>query len=260
MYGAKSEACTPLANKKERALWLVTMHKLSPILSIYGEEYANKYPSLYLHPWATKHQLNLRNLEHILRGLPRRKPLWLDIACGQAWHFSNFPDTIRKAGLDGSLDQLELARIGNPQAWFVCADMNRNMFPDRTFDLITSFWAAYCYLNSFERIKALVRKVIGWTREGGAIYLEVLLPEDLKTFNLSAYANKTGFRVSPRSPDFTEWCYRDMGGEHNMTSPPLELFIEPLSASFSKVEAAHDSRFMVHVIATGKRAAVPYGP
>jgi hypothetical protein len=37
-----------------------------------------------------------------------------------------------------------------------------------------------------------------------------------------------------------------------MTSPPLRLFLDLLSASFTFVDAEYDSGFMSHVKATGK--------
>jgi SAM-dependent methyltransferase len=227
----------------------------SDVLAIYDEAYANQYPSLYLRPWTAKHQLNVCNIERILGRLgPDSTPHWLDLACGQAWHFASVSQYAHKVGLDLSQAQLAKAQRANPHGSFVCADMSCRVFESDSFDLITSFWAAYCYLNGRDRIESFIRGAIDMTKVGGAIYFEVLLPEDLETFNLSVYAERTGFRVRPRSPDYTYWSYRDAGGEHVMMSPRLALFLEPLSASFAHVEAQHDSRFMVHVVATGKRA------
>lgn len=229
-------------------------YRPSDVVAIYDDAYADEYDSLYLHPWTAKHRLNLHNIERLLREIRQKRSVsWLDLACGQAWHFTRVAQPVHKVGLDLSRAQLDKARSANPDARFVRGDMSCSVFREASFDLITSFWGAYCYLNGIDRIRSFIRRVIDLTRGGGAIYLEVLLPENLETFNLSGYAERTGFRVSPRSPDYTRWSYQDAGGEHVMTSPPLELFIEPLSESFVRVEAEHDSGFMVHVIATGKR-------
>ncbi|MGC8794871.1 MAG: hypothetical protein ACP5U2_15940 [Bryobacteraceae bacterium] len=49
------------------------------------------------------------------------------------------------------------------------------------------------------------------------------------------------------------WGYRDSGGEHRMTSPPLGFFTAALAAVFACLQAEHDGSFMVHLIGTGRR-------
>ncbi len=222
-------------------------------LSIYGDAYTKEYTSLYLHPWKAKHQLNVRNIESLLDDIRHQRTVrWLDLACGQAWHFSNAGRGVRKVGLDLSRAQLEAAQRVNPEASFIRGDMASSVFRGASFDLVTSFWGAYCYLENVDRILAFLHNAIESTRPGGAFYMEVLLAEDLEAFNQSIFAGRTGFRVSPRRPDYSQWSYRDSGGEHIMMSPPLDLFVSVLSQSFARVEAEHDSGFMVHLIATGR--------
>lgn len=228
------------------------MLTLEEVVSIYNEKYAGCYEALYLSPWKKKHELNIQNLKRIMLDLPGHPKRWLDMCCGQAWHFSRFPAVIEKVGVDISEAQLKLARKRNPDARFIQGNILEIPFPKESFDLVTNFWAAYCYLNSYQLIKQLWKKAIEWTKTGGAIYFEALLPEDLKTFNASNYARRTGFQVEPRNPDFSEWLYRDTGGCHTMTSPPLDFFLTLLSPKFNRVEAWHDGGFMTHVIALGK--------
>lgn len=221
--------------------------------AIYRDDYAAAYPSLYIKPWRNKHELNVRNLTAVLHGLATPMPDWLDLACGQAWHFSMFQGRARMVGVDLSQAQLARARASVPGATFVHQDMARVRFPDSSFDLVTNFWAGYCYLGSQERIAELLRKAVRWIRTGGTLYMEVLLARDLESFNLSHFAGRTGFAVKPRSADYTEWRYDDVGGSHVMTSPPLEFFLDLLGPAFSAIEARHDSAFMVHLIATGRK-------
>ncbi len=222
------------------------------VISIYDDAYAASYNTYYLAPWIKKHELNVQNIKRIIENLPSAEKRWLDLCCGQGWHFSQFPSNLEKIGVDLSRPQLELARTKNPDSIFIQADVLDVSFRRGSFDLVTNFWAAYCYLNSVSKIKTLVGKAIEWTKEGGAIYFEVLLPEDLKSFNRSQYAREMGFHVIPQEADFSEWSYKDPGGIHNMTSPPLELFRETLSKRFQEVEAKHDTGFMTHVIAVCK--------
>jgi SAM-dependent methyltransferase len=223
------------------------------VAAIYRDDYAAIYPSLYIAPWHNKHDLNVKNLTTVFQNLVAPMPDWLDLACGQAWHFSMFRGRAQMVGVDLSAAQLVRAQARVPDAVFVHDDMASVSFPEASFDLITNFWAGYCYLGSQGRIADLLRKALRWIRTGGALYMEVLLARDLESFNRSHFAGQTGFAVMPRSEDYTDWEYDDVGGRHEMSSPPLEFFLDLLTPTFSAIEARHDSAFMVHLIATGKK-------
>jgi len=222
------------------------------VRDIYREDYAELYPALYLSPWRRKHEVNIRNLDRILSALATPSPRWLDLACGQAWHFSAFPGRARMLGLDLSEAQLVRARRNAPHAEFICGDMSEASFGAGSFDLVSNFWAGYCYLQDRRRIADLFRRAVGWIAPGGALYVEVLLGRDLASFNASDYSRRTAFKVTPLVGDFSEWQYDDVGGHHRMTSPPVDDFLGILSPAFASVEAVHDGGFMVHVIATGR--------
>jgi SAM-dependent methyltransferase len=223
------------------------------VRAIYDKQYAEYYPLFYLAPWPQKHQLNIDNLANILGQLSSMPPRWLDLACGQAWHFSMFPGRARMIGLDISESQLRIARSQAAGAAFLCADVTKMSFPPGSFDLVTNFWAGYCYLGSRQHITTLVRSAVEWIVHGGAFYFEVLLGQDLAQFNNSRFSQRTKFVVKPRCSDFSEWQYEDIGGVHLMASPPLEDFLEIVRPLFHSVEARHDGGFMVHLIARGRR-------
>lgn len=219
---------------------------------IYREEYAALYPALYVAPWSRKHRINRENLTRVLDGMAPRRPLWLDIACGQATQFSAFGERTQQVGVDLSRAQLTRARRNAPDALLIHANITQVSFLDASFDLVTNFWAGYCYLDDQEKIVALVRSAVRWIRDGGALYWEVLLARDLAEFNRSRYAANTGFGVTPRTSDYSRWSYDDIGGRHLMTSPPIEVFLREVEGRFRHVEAVHDGGFMVHLIATGR--------
>jgi len=228
--------------------------------TLYDESYADAYESFYLHPWEKKHQLNVDNILSILTTLSTGQRRWLDLCCGQAWHFSmikdgvdnGLDDRIEKVGVDLSPAQLKRAALRNPTANFILADVLDVSLPQDKFGLVTSFWAAYCYLNSRDKIEIFLRRAIDWTNIGGTFYLEVLTGEDLMSFNRSPYAHQTGFQVIPRTPDFREWDFSDVGGQHHMTSPPIDFFVDIVSPFFSTVEIKHDSGFMIHLVCIGR--------
>lgn len=176
---------------------------------LYVDSYSAVYRALYIdHPmWHDKHALNLR----IVRSLLPAGGTWLDACCGQAWHFTQI-DGVAKTGIDLSAAQLAVARRDNPTARFLEADILDNALDDALdarFDLVTSFWGAYSYLDDHARIAAFVRRAIDWTAPGGALYLELITPETLEAFNATGFAGETGSAVRLRSPHGVAWSYQD---------------------------------------------------
>ena len=219
--------------------------------ALYRPSYARDYPDLYLTAWPAKHALNREILGGLLDELGP-DPRWIDIACGQGWHFSQFPGRARMTGLDLSEAQLARARAATPDADFICGDMAEAAFAPASFDLLTNFWGGYCYLADRAAIAALWRRVLGWIAPGGALYVELLLAEDLASFNRSGFAARTGFSVVSRGSDFIEWGYEDSAGMHVMTSPPLSEALDIFGPAFRTVDVHHDGRFVTHVVARGR--------
>jgi ubiquinone/menaquinone biosynthesis C-methylase UbiE len=224
------------------------------ITTIYDEAYASVYERLYLDPWPAKHDTNLRILRALLPAARQSVVCWLDLCCGQAWHFQQFPQVGQRIGLDLSPSQLVLARQRNPGARFVADDVLDAPLPDEMADLVTCFWGAYCYLDDEARIDTFLRNALRWTTTGGALYLELLLPDALSSFNACTFARQTAFRVQPLSPDFHHWAYSDVGGTHRMNSPSLQWFMRRLAPAFEQVQVHDDGGFMRHLVAVGKRA------
>jgi len=228
----------------------------------YDSRYADAYEEFYLHPWQRKHNSNLNYIRSLLRACDAGRPEWLDLFCGQAWHFAQFPQAttgrrIGKTGVDRSAAQLARARARNPDARFLKADVLKVELPQAGFDLVTCFWAAYCYLGAEEPIRRFLERAIAWTRPGGAIYLELLFPADLETFNASPFSQRTGFRVLELCRRTGRWVYADCGGRHEMASPPFAFFADIAAPRFARLEADHDGGFMTHFRAVGKRPEEP---
>ena len=224
---------------------------LSGVRAIYDRAYADRYEELYIQPWQAKHEMNRRLLDMLMPRSTRPDRRWLDLCCGQAWHFSCYPEVGWRLGVDLSPAQLQIARLRNPQAQFLCANVLEVTLPQVSYDLVTCFWGAYCYLDDNQLIATLLQRMLAWTAPGGALYLELLTPDVLASFNASEFAQRTGFRVEPRSGDYTRWSYSDAGGHHLMTSPTREWFLEQLTGHFRDVRLHEDGGFMSHLVATG---------
>lgn len=232
----------------------VAMNSENHAPHIYDRRYAEQYDSFYLHPWRPKHDLNVRHITPLLKSGRPDAPAWLDLCCGQAWHFAQFPESVGKLGVDASAAQLALARERNPDADFIEADVLEVALEPGSFDLVTCFWAAYCYLGDADRIGRLLTRAVTWTRPGGSIYFEILLPSDLESFNDSEFAANTGFRVIAHSHDLSRWQYRDCGGWHEMFSPPVSFFTQTMAPYFTRTESLHDDGFMTHFLALDRRS------
>lgn len=219
----------------------------------YTRAYAETYDALYLHGWERKHATNIAVLES-LRGLHAEPgSCWIDLACGQAWHFAQLPSDGIQVGVDISEAQLAKAVQRAPKARFVLADLGSVPLAAGCATFVTGFWAGYCYLGTVARVLDLFRRATEWIAPGGALYVEVLPPEHLASFNTSRFAARTGFRVEPVSPDYVNWVYRDLGGVHRMCSPPLPAILAVLAPHFQAVRVVATDGFMCHVVAQGRR-------
>ncbi len=218
---------------------------------IYGERYVRPYAALYIdHPlWEPKLRCNAGLLSRLLKPLGN----WLDTCCGQGWHLAQFPNH-RRMGIDRSAAQLEQAKLQNPGVPFIKADITDYEFPDgQRFDMVSNFWSSYSYLNDEDAIRGLLEKLVRWTAPGGALYVELTVPELLEDFNNSEFAAETGARVSLQSPDGVRWNYHDAGGVHRMMSPPLEFFTDIIAPHFAGTSHSTVVRAIRQLVAWGKR-------
>jgi SAM-dependent methyltransferase len=220
--------------------------------TIYTDAYAPLYRQIYIdHPqWHAKHDHN----ERVLRSLLGQASSWLDVCCGQAWHFTRFPEIFERAGIDISAAQLAIARRDNPSATFFEADVRSFDFPaPRTFDLVTSFWGSYSYLDTEAEVFAFADKLVRWTAPGGSLYLELITPELLPDYNHSEFAGHTASATEVSAADPVCWSFHDPGGTHALISPRPALFLDRLAPHFAELSSAAIITTMRQVVACGRR-------
>jgi SAM-dependent methyltransferase len=209
--------------------------KLTPyreaVLSIYKEDYARFYPTYWNEGCTKKNHGNLKCLNDLL--IPYGK--WLDLCCGTGWHFGQITTPSEQVGLDLSPAQLQIARKNHPEARFVEGDV-LSVKPHADYDLVTSFWFAYGYLDDVDLIKQFCEQMVAWVKPGGNLILEVGDGQLASTWNVSNRAQDSVFRVFNRSGDWMKWSFFDIGGVHNLTTPPYEFFDEILSPYFDRYE------------------------
>ena len=116
-----------------------------------------------------------------------------------------------------------------------------------------NFGSACTYINDEDAIREFVEKLVRWTAPGGALYLELTVPELLEAFNDSEFASETEARVSLQSPDGVRWDYHDAGGVHQMMSPPLEFFTGLITPHFAGCNYSSVIRSIRQFVAWGRR-------
>lgn len=89
----------------------------------------------------TRDSEDVRLLNEFMERLPANAEV-LDAGCGAGIPISQMlSERFHVTGVDFAEAQIELAKKNVPNAQFLCEDMTKLDFPDRTFDGITSYYA-----------------------------------------------------------------------------------------------------------------------
>ena len=111
---------------------------------------------------------HLTELEDLGRSLPEHGTA-LDLGCGAGVPVSRWlTRRYEVTGVDLSARQVELARQNVPGATFIKADMTELDFPAASFDVVVAFYSII-HVPRTEQ-PALVRRIHGWLRPGGAFF------------------------------------------------------------------------------------------
>ena len=214
---------------------------------------ARLYRHLYIDDafWRPRNLENERILRRLVEALP--KPLqWVDLFCGQGWHFDFSGPGVSATGVDASGPQLELARARNPDATFVegeVLDVLQSEALQLPIGLATIFWGAYGYLGSVHAIDSLLRSLANRMTRGNVLYLEVLDPSTLLEFNTSSFAAEQACRVEQLDEESWTWKYRDPLGPHVLCTPPLGDMIELLTKAGFRPNVASTVQTLHQVLA-----------
>ena len=234
------------------------------VRALYDTSYAALYDQRFLEiPWSlhgSEFQVELigRFLESDSR--------WLDVACGTGWFFSRFPDHDR-TGLDLSPAMLEYAAEAAPGARFVEGDF-RDPHPDlaNRFDLVTSLFWAYGYVDSVEEVGTVVDNLASWTAPDGRVLMPIVDAEDL------LYGIELPYHYDdPDLPEFSgrisirtliwSWVSPDGARHEDMVAPQLPWMVDRFARHFETVEVYRWPAWTPGagrrkaIVASGKRAS-----
>ncbi len=184
------------------------------INNLYDTYYADNYDDKFIH---NKDYKDSPEFEvKVLNKLLSKDAKWLDIACGTGYFLSQFPNHYR-AGLDLSKSMLEKANENNPTINELRLGDFKNKQPewDNQWNLTSSMWGAYCYVESMKEFDQFIQNISSWTKPGGVCFLP-LIDFDLLLYRsgkVEHYDPNVGIFGGPFYIDAVTWSYLD--SEHN---------------------------------------------
>jgi ubiquinone/menaquinone biosynthesis C-methylase UbiE len=201
------------------------------VKDLYNEKYTIEYSSMYGPKMnKLKHFVNKAKIDKLLPSNGK----WLDVCCGEAWHFSVCKKGSEKVGIDISEHQIERAKKKNPTCKFICDDVIDVKIENDYFDLVTSFWGGYCYFPTFNLIEKFFTKIIDSTKTGGNVYVDIIPPPIY--FNESEYSEILNTTLTFDKSNKERWVYHDSGGDHYMLSPSIESIFKIFEGKFKSYE------------------------
>lgn len=241
--------------------------KTSAINELYDETYANIYDEHFITKSDYKHVADFET--EIIKSLLHSRDLqWLDVACGTGHFLSLFPG-YKRAGIDISPDMLNMARHRNPDALFIeHADFRdeHSEWKDR-WDLTSSMWAAYSYVDSMNELATFVKNMASWTKDTGVCFVPLCHAGDiLLTESLVFSRPDLGLFGGTLEVNAVIWSWTDERANKrhsNLVAPHLEQMLELFKQYFSRVEVVFYPPSLPPalgqrraLIATGKRGNV----
>ncbi|MGB0563767.1 MAG: UbiA family prenyltransferase, partial [Spirulinaceae cyanobacterium] len=217
----------------------------SQIHQIYDKGYAQNYDQKFL--LNDRSRINTEferdTIAQLLSEIGNN-PTWLDVACGTGYFLSCFPE-IERTGLDISPAMLAVARQANPNIPLLEGDY-RDQRPQwqGQWDLVSSMWWAYGYVESLAELEQLVANFADWTSDRGVCFLPVCEPELIGVGKLKlpyTYTNDDELGGYGGSIQFEAviwtWIDEQTGKRHeNMIAPQLAHLMSLFEKYFQHVE------------------------
>lgn len=246
-------------------LTLVQMNK-EEIINLYDKSYAETYNYRFLteEPTVTKTVDELKVIQTLLKLFDSSN--WLDIACGTGFYLSQFPDH-KRVGLDLSPDMLEVAKSRNKEVLFYNNDYkNGHTFEADQFDVITSLWWAYTFVDKIDEIDVLISNIRKWLKPDGICFLPVC---DISRNLLLSTNNIFPYYPSPTTPVYggmhrmeaVIWSYFEENGKihRNLLVPHIDKMKEMFNKHFNFVEIITYCNGNYKGILASNRKFDPYG-
>lgn len=217
--------------------------KTEQVLETYDDAYAQAYDETFL---VDIHSQNKTASElEILRNIFNEKGQavqWLDVACGTGYVLSQF-SKVERTGFDLSPAMLKIARRKNPDIPLIQGDFrNNSLFEKGQWDVISSMWWAYSFVESISEIDQLIQNISDWLTDDGVCFMPICEPAK----NLYNGEIKIPYVAVENAPAYggkilvtaVLWSWIEASGKRhdNMLVPQIEYMVEMFKNHFEFVE------------------------
>ena len=141
----------------------------------FGKEYLDLYPH--------RDEREARSVVRLIRNSVDISPdgRALDLACGSGRHTRALCRHIWAAGLDLSMELLEVASAESPAIPYVRADMRSLPFAAASFDLVVNLFTSFGYFSSDDENRAVLSEVGRVLRPRGTFVLDYLNADQVRS-------------------------------------------------------------------------------
>ncbi|BAY92053.1 MULTISPECIES: class I SAM-dependent DNA methyltransferase [unclassified Tolypothrix] len=217
--------------------------KTEQVLETYDEAYAKAYDETFLIDIHSqiKTACELKILMNILSEKGKAVQ-WLDVACGTGYVLSQFPE-VERTGFDLSPAMLKIARSKNPDIKLIEGDFrNKSLIDKGQWDVISSMWWAYSFVESISEIEQLIENISDWLTDDGVCFMPICEPAK----NLYNGEIKIPYVAVENAPVYggkilvtaVLWSWIEASGKRhdNMLVPQIEYMVDIFATYFEFVE------------------------
>ena len=228
---------------------------------LYDRDYAAAYNDAYLlhndYRDFTEYEVSC------IRGFLKPTSRWLDVACGTGYFLSRFQHIEHRVGLDLSPAMLAAAQRSNPDINLYEWDFRKDVGQwHGKWDLVSSLWCAYFYVDTVAEVDILIRNMAQWTSAQGTCFMPAFDADMLLTQPVPdnvPYGSDDG-RLSVDGVICT-WVAEPSGKRHvNLVVPRIAHMTEVFEEFFSEVTVLEYPKFQPDprsgrkaIVAKGKR-------
>ncbi len=155
----------------------------------FGREYLDLYPH--------RDEREARAVVRMIRNIAPPQPggTALDLACGSGRHTRSLCNHIWTAGLDLSMEMLQVAHSESSRIPYVRGDMRALPFAPDAFDLVVNLFTSFGYFSSDDENRAVLHEVSYVLRSGGIFVLDYLNADQVKKTLVPHDTRRVGGRV-----------------------------------------------------------------
>ncbi|MDQ2889342.1 MAG: methyltransferase domain-containing protein [Gemmatimonadota bacterium] len=159
----------------------------------FGREYLDLYPH--------RDEREARAVVRMIRNIAPPQPggMALDLACGSGRHTRSLCNHIWTAGLDLSMEMLQVAHSESSRIPYVRGDMRALPFAPDAFELVVNLFTSFGYFSSDDENRVVLAEVSRVLRHGGVFVLDYLNADHVRETLVPHDSRRVGERMVTQS-------------------------------------------------------------